>query len=112
MKQKIAVPVVDGYLSNHFGHCQHFFIAEVDNGAIQQISEEEPPPHAPGVIPRWLNERGVDVVLVGGIGQKALTLFQNYNIRPIIGVASAPPQELVANFLENELTEGVNQCNH
>lgn len=112
MKKKIAIPVVDGCLSAHFGHCQHFFMAEIDGGSIQQIFEEEPPPHAPGVIPRWLNEKNVDVVLVGGIGQKALALFQRYNIRSIVGVPSASPYELVENYLKNELSEGVNQCSH
>jgi len=112
MKQKIAVPVVDGNLSNHFGHCQYFFIAEVNGDEIHQVSEEEPPPHAPGVIPRWLNERNVDVVLVGGIGQKALALFQQFNIQPVIGVASAPPRELVENFLKEKLDQGANQCSH
>ena len=113
MEYKIAVPVVDGYLSSHFGHCQYFFIANVVDGVINQTSEEIPPPHAPGVIPQWLQKHQVDVVLVGGVGQKALNLFRQYEIKPVIGVPSnKTPQELVEDYLKDELISGVNQCSH
>ncbi|MFO8001431.1 MAG: NifB/NifX family molybdenum-iron cluster-binding protein [Marinilabilia sp.] len=112
MEQIIAVPVVDGRLSGHFGHCQHFVMARVVDGRVMDFKEEIPPPHAPGIIPRWLKEKDVDVVLVGGIGQKALALFREYNIEPVIGVSAKSPQELISDFLEGNLAAGVNQCTH
>ncbi len=112
MRKKVAVPVSNGALSAHFGHCEHFVMAEIVDGKTKAISEEIPPPHEPGVIPRWLSEKGVNVVLVGGIGQKALNLFQQFEIEAVIGVPTKPPHELIEAFLAKELESGINQCSH
>jgi predicted Fe-Mo cluster-binding NifX family protein len=112
MEQKIAVPVSNGVLGTHFGHCPIFFIADVVDGEITKTSEEVPPPHEPGVIPRWLSEKGVNVVLVGGIGQKAVSLFQNFGVKPVIGVPVKQPEQLIKEFIAGELETGVNQCSH
>lgn len=112
MEQRIAVPVVNGVLSAHFGHCEFFLIADVVGGEVKQTNEVVPPPHEPGVIPRWLSNEGVNVVLVGGIGQKAVDLFKQFGVQPVIGVPVKKPLELVDDFLADKLIEGVNQCSH
>ncbi len=112
MNQKIAVPVVNGNLSDHFGHCDHFVIADIESEKVAQLQEVVPPPHAPGVIPKWLKELGVDVVLVGGIGQKAINLFKQMDVEPVIGVPSKPAAELIDDFLAGKLETGINQCSH
>ena len=112
MKQKIAIPVVNDVLSSHFGHSQHFFVADVENNRVVQTNTIVPPPHEPGVIPKWLNENQVDVVLVGGIGQKAINLFKQMGIEPVIGVPSMSPSWLIEEYLSGALEAGINQCNH
>jgi len=112
MEQRIAIPVVNGVLSAHFGHCQFFAIADVVNGKVQGIKEEVPPPHEPGVIPKWLSSKGVNVVLVGGIGQKAVTLFKEFGVTPVIGVPEKAPKELIDDYLNDKLVAGENQCSH
>ncbi len=112
MNHKIAIPVINGRLCAHFGHCSHFFIADIKEGKLAGTAELVPPPHAPGVIPKWLGEQGVTVVMAGGVGQKAIDIFGQYNIEPIIGVAEKPPQELINDFLNQQLESGINQCDH
>jgi predicted Fe-Mo cluster-binding NifX family protein len=112
MEQKIAIPVVNGLLSAHFGHCQIFLIVDVVDGEVKQTKEVVPPPHEPGVIPRWLSDLGVNVVLVGGIGQKAVSLFKQFGVEPIIGVPEKAPMDLINDFLKDELVTGSNQCSH
>ena len=34
-----------------------------------------PPPHEPGVLPGWLHHLGADVIIAGGMGQRAISLF-------------------------------------
>jgi hypothetical protein len=36
------------------------------------------PPHEPGVLPSWLHELGADVIIAGGMGQCASSLFNDY----------------------------------
>ena len=54
---KIAIPVVDKQLCLHFGHCAQFALVEVDdaNKEITGTTYAEPPPHEPGVLPKWLH---------------------------------------------------------
>lgn len=38
-----------------------------------------PPPHEPGVLPKWLHDQGVNLIIAGGMGQRAQGLF-NENV--------------------------------
>lgn len=42
MNRKIAIPLENGVLSQHFGHCQKFAIVEVVNNQITDIVETTP----------------------------------------------------------------------
>ena len=66
---KFAIPIKNGKLDSHFGHAALFAIIEADSnsGEIQKITPVTPPPHAPGVIPEWVAEQGVTVVIAGKI---------------------------------------------
>ena len=46
---KFAVPLANGKLTAHFGHCQEFAIVEVEDGRIKKQETLVPPPHEPGV---------------------------------------------------------------
>ena len=74
---RIAIPVVQGRLSPHFGHCDTFTIYDIDPEKKEILSEttEEAPPHEPGLLPRWLGEKGVHVIIAGGMGARAQELF-------------------------------------
>ena len=79
--KKIAIPLENGQLCSHFGHCQQFALINVDNNTI--VSEEliTPPPHEPGLLPGWLAQRGVTDIIAGGMGQRAISLFNEQNIK-------------------------------
>ncbi|NLX99973.1 MAG: chromosome partitioning protein ParA, partial [Rhodopirellula sp.] len=51
---KIAIPLANGRLSMHFGHCEQFALVEADaqSGKILDTKLITPPPHEPGVLPR------------------------------------------------------------
>ena len=71
-----------------------------------------PPPHEPGVLPRWLSEQGVTVVIAGGMGGRARDLFTNFGIRVITGAPVNTPDKIVAAFLDGSLELGENTCDH
>jgi predicted Fe-Mo cluster-binding NifX family protein len=109
---KVAVPVADGTLCLHFGHCQYFAIFDVENGAVKGRNDVNPPPHAPGVIPKFLNEQDVAVILAGGMGHKALELFDQFNIQVVTGASPVDPQIAVEDYLKGTLQTGANVCDH
>jgi ATP-binding protein involved in chromosome partitioning len=112
---KIAMPIADGKLCAHFGHCQVFALFEVDTEGKKIIRREDhtPPMHEPGVLPRWLSEKGVNLILSGGMGARAQQFFQQYGVGVIVGVMhSGNPEDVIHDYLNSNLEAGDNICDH
>jgi predicted Fe-Mo cluster-binding NifX family protein len=111
---RIAIPLANGKLCMHFGHCERFALvdADPDRGKIVGREDVEAPPHEPGLLPRWLAERGAAVIIAGGMGRRAQELFAQRNIRVIVGAPAETPENLAAAFLAGTLRSGVNVCDH
>jgi ATP-binding protein involved in chromosome partitioning len=109
---KIAVPVADGRLCPHFGHCQEFELITVNAEKMEILNRETvpPPPHQPGILPQWLHQLGCDLVIAGGIGHRAVELFGQFGIVVITGVAPASPEDVIAAYLAGRLSAGDNTC--
>jgi len=116
--RRIAVPVTGGKLSAHFGHCEEFVIfspKETSGGTAveaEAVDVLEAPPHQPGLLPAWLNERGVNMVIAGGMGSRAQELFSQAGIEVMVGAASTDPKEIVQSYLDGTLVAGQNVCDH
>ena len=113
-KMRIAIPLTQGKLSLHFGHCDQFAIFDVDDNIKKVINRKDatPPVHAPGVLPQWLHENNVSVIIAGGMGQRAQQLFTQNDIKVVVGASSNSPEELVSAYLENTLETENNICDH
>jgi ATP-binding protein involved in chromosome partitioning len=109
---KVAIPIAEGKLTAHFGHAAEFVVLDVEDREIKKKESMEPPPHEPGVLPRWLRELGVDVIIAGGMGQRALSLFEENGIKVITGAPSLTPEELLHQYLSDSLVTGGNICDH
>ena len=113
-KMRIAIPLAQGKLSLHFGHCEKFAVVDTDEHGSRIVNREDltPPPHEPGVLPRWLGGMGVNVIIAGGIGRRAQQLFSENGIKVVIGASAGSPEELVSAYLDNNLETGDNICDH
>jgi predicted Fe-Mo cluster-binding NifX family protein len=109
---KIAIPLADGKLTAHFGHCHEFALIDVEGNEITKKETLVPPPHEPGVLPAWLHDLGASVIIAGGMGGRALNLFEQNGIKVITGAQALEPEELVQSFIENDLVIGDNVCDH
>lgn len=111
---KIAIPVSQGKLSPHFGHCDYFSIYTINthNKTIQEKYDVPSPAHAPGLLPAWLAELGVTTVITGGIGLRAQALFSDKGIQIICGVAEEEPDQITSAYLQGGLPSGNNLCDH
>lgn len=111
---KIAVPLVNGQLSQHFGHCEEFALLEIaeESGSITGKTLHQPPPHEPGVLPRWLSELGANLIIAGGMGRRAQDLFVQNGIQVVVGAAAEAPEKLAAAYLQDALVTGENCCDH
>ncbi len=100
---KIALPIENGMLCGHFGHAPQFAIVEVENGAVSKSSLETPPPHEPGILPKWLSELGVTHIICGGIGARAIELLSNAGVQVVAGVNPGDPTKIIEDFLAGNL---------
>jgi predicted Fe-Mo cluster-binding NifX family protein len=92
---KFAIPLAEGKLTAHFGHCQEFALVDVEDNEIKNKETLVPPPHEPGVLPKWLHDLGTNVIIAGGMGGRALDLFAQ-----------------IRQYLDNKLEAGANVCDH
>jgi len=109
---KFDVPLAKGKLTAHFGHCQEFAVIKIEGGWIINKETLVPPPHEPGVLPKWLHEQGVKIIIAGGMGQQAISFFDQYGIKVITGAPSLAPEDQVDSYLNNTLTTSDNICAH
>jgi Mrp family chromosome partitioning ATPase/predicted Fe-Mo cluster-binding NifX family protein len=111
---RIAVPVTNGLLSSHFGHCEQFVLFDVgaDGKTIGARQALTPPPHEPGTFPKWLHEQGATLIIAGGMGSRAQSLFGQNGIKVVTGASGGEPDVLVRDYLDGRLTPGANICDH
>jgi len=111
---RIAVPMAAGRLAMHFGHCESFAVLDTDVEAktILNTDELDAPPHQPGLLPKWLADQGVEMVIAGGMGQRALQLFAQHGIQVVVGARSLPPKDIVEAYMAGTLSAGDNVCDH
>ncbi|MEJ2671056.1 MAG: P-loop NTPase, partial [Deltaproteobacteria bacterium] len=109
---KVAIPLAEGRLASHFGHCEQFAVIRVKEGLIEAKELLTPPPHEPGVLPRWLGDLGVNLILAGGMGQRAIGLFAENGIKVVTGSPGHEPEALVQGYLSGTLVTGPNVCDH
>ncbi|MDI6808081.1 MAG: NifB/NifX family molybdenum-iron cluster-binding protein [Candidatus Eisenbacteria bacterium] len=111
---RIAIPLADGILSTHFGHCEHFALVDVDTATKKLVRREDihAPPHQPGLLPPWLAERGATIIIAGGMGQRAQGLFTECGIQVLVGAPAETPEKLISDYLTGTLGVGENVCDH
>ncbi len=109
---KFAVPTAEGLLCAHFGHCEKFAIVSTQDGNVVNVEMLVPPPHEPGVIPKWVGEQGANIIIAGGMGRRAQDMFLERGIKVVVGAPVDKPEELVRQYLENTLETGSNTCDH
>jgi predicted Fe-Mo cluster-binding NifX family protein len=50
--------------------------------------------HQPGQVPRFIRERGADVMLTGGMGRRAIAMFEQYGIEAVTGASGTVRRSL------------------
>jgi predicted Fe-Mo cluster-binding NifX family protein len=106
---RIAVASDNGMVTEHFGHCQGFMIFDTENGQILKSETVANPGHRPGFLPNFLNDKGVNVIISGGMGAGAINIFNEKNIEVIIG-GRGDAKEAVELYLQGRLQSTGSVC--
>ena len=116
--RKIALACEDnqglsGQISQHFGRCPSYLIVDVEGNEVKQSEVVENPyytNHIPGKVPQFIKEQEVQVMIAGGMGPRAIDMFNTFGIEVVTGAIGNAGNVLQA-YLQGEIT-GVEPCNH
>jgi predicted Fe-Mo cluster-binding NifX family protein len=79
---------LDSVVSPHFGRCPCYVLVDLDGREVRRVDAVENPyyhQHVPGAVPDFIRDHGVDVMLTGGMGRRAIGFFQQYSIEAVTG---------------------------
>ncbi len=102
---------LESIVSPHFGRCPYFVLVDVLGQEVQGVASLENPyygAHQPGQVPAFISSQGVNVMLTGGMGQRAIMFFDQFGIQPVTGAAGSVRQSL-ERFLGGAL-QGAAPC--
>lgn len=106
---KIAVACNGKEIWPHFGHCENFNIYETKSGKIESETSIQNPGHKPGFLPNFLADKGVGVIIAGGMGGGAVEIFNERNIEVVVG-AEGDSREAAEAYLRGELKSTGSIC--
>lgn len=106
---KIAVAANGNQVSGHFGHCELFQLFETVEGKIVGKETLPNPGLKPGFLPNYLHEKGIDLIIAGGMGGGAVELFNEKDIEVVVG-AVGDVRDVVERYLQGALPSTGSVC--
>lgn len=104
---KIAIPTESGNVCEHFGRAPEFTLVEINGDVKKEIIKN--PGHKRGFLPKFLKDKEVKYLITGGIGTRAISLFEEYGIKIITG-ATGKIDDVIEKFKNGKLQIGENIC--
>lgn len=100
---------LDAPVSPHFGHAAYFVLVDTDGGEIKSVSTIANPfcgSHGCGPVGGFVAEQGAQVMLVGGMGRRAMQALQSMGIEAVTG-ATGSVHEAVQQYLNGGLRDAM-----
>ena len=118
MNHRLAIAIEENTngkhtVAEHFGRCSSFIVLEIDPQKQIVKRENQFNPfygHHSGAcqLPGYIQQFDVNTIIAGGMGQKAVSNFHNYNIE-VITAPGLEFEEALNRFLEGKL-KGYQEC--
>ena len=102
---------LESVVSPHFGRCPHYILVDVEGQEVKAVQSVDNPyygQHSPGQVPGFIHSQGVNVMLTGGMGRRAIGFFERLGIEAVSG-ASGTVRHALERYLGGQL-RGVQPC--
>jgi len=100
-------------MSMHFGRCPYFMLVDVDGREVKNAQAVANPfysNHVPGAVPQFINSQNAHIMIAGGMGPKAVQMFESFGIQVATGVGGTVANVLQA-YLDGKVS-GTVACAH
>ena len=106
---------LDAVISHHFGRCPYYIVVDVDDKEIKDVKAVKNPFYEShgqaGEVPNFIHSLGVDVIISGGMGPKAIGFFQQLGIQALTG-ASGIVGDVIKNYMNGQIDGAVPCSDH
>lgn len=105
---------LDGMVAQHFGRCPYYTFVDIEGEDVQHVTVVPNPHynnHQPGEVPAFIKAQGADMLITGGMGQRAIAFFEQFSIQTFTGAAGTVHAALEA-ALNGALSEAVPCAGH
>jgi predicted Fe-Mo cluster-binding NifX family protein len=93
---------LESTVSHHFGRCPFFILVDVDDQHqvtnVQSIHNPYFAEHEPGMVPAYIQQHHADVMIAGGMGRRAIELFEQAGVEACTGAEGTVEKTLEAFF--------------
>lgn len=106
---------LDSVLSHHFGRCPYYIVVEMVEKEIKNVQAVKNPFYEShgqtGEVPNFIHSLGADVIIAGGMGPKAIGVFQHLGIQAFTG-ASGIVENVLKDYMNNKIDGAVPCSDH
>ena len=105
---------LEGVLSAHFGRCPYYTLVDIDGDSVSDVTIVANPyftSHVPGAVPEFIKSQGAHVMIAGGMGPRALDIFNEFGIEAITTGGQETLQDILSAYLRGEI-KGAAGCEH
>ena len=105
---RIAIPLKQKDFSLNFSNCDQFALIDIKTGTRQILNTKyvTPPSFNIKILPGWIQENEVDLILAGGMPAQAQNLFADNHIEVRVGFLNGSIKEVIETFIESQLNPG------
>lgn len=99
---------LNSLMSHHFGRCPYYVLVDLQGDQVESVQGIINPyfeQHQPGMVPEFIHQQGVNVMVSGGMGRRAIEFFEQYGIDIATG-AEGTVQATLQNYLQGRLQGG------
>ena len=111
---KIAIPTRDNVVDDHFGHCDHYTIFNVDSDKNIISSERLDSPQGCGCksnIASVMQEMGITIMLAGNMGMGAFNKLTSHGISVVRG-CHGNIEDVLKSYLNGSISDSAESCDH
>ena len=108
---KVAVATDNNMVAGHFGKCEQYTLYNIENGKVVDKQTLNTKEHGHSLLPPYLKEHGVNVVICGGMGQGAYDALVKRDMKVYVG-PQGNIDEVIEKLLSGKLETKEAGCSH